>query len=43
MPTPLTTEEVLDFVLDENDNHDNVDELYYLRSDDELEFNNFDE
>ena len=43
MATPLTTEEVLELVLDENDDHDDVDELYYLGSDDELEFNNFDE
>ena len=41
MATPLTTEEVLELVLEDND--DDVDEHYYLGSDDELEFNNFDE
>ena len=43
MVTPLTTEEVLELVLDENNDRKDVDELYYLGSDDELEFNNFDE
>ena len=43
MATPLTTEEVLELVLDENNDREDVDELYYLGSDDELEFNNFDE
>ena len=43
MATPLTTEEVLELVLDENNDRKDVDELYYLGSDDELEFNNFDE
>ena len=37
MATPLTTEEILELVLDENDDHDDVDELYYLGSDDELD------
>ena len=41
MATPLTTE-VLELVLDENNNREDVDELYYLGSDDELEYN-FDE
>ena len=41
MATPLTTEEVLELVLEDN-NDDDVDEHNYLGSD-ELEFNNFDE
>ena len=41
MATPLTTE-VLELVLGDN-NDDDVDEHYSLGSDDELEFNNFDE
>ena len=42
MATPLTTEEVLELVLEDN-NDDDVDKHYYLGSDDELEFNNIDE